>query len=87
MGELIRFPSKILAATLRAYRILLSPTLMALFGPACRYQPSCSRYAEEAIRRHGIVRGGWMAVRRLMRCHPLGDHGYDPVPPRGLSPR
>lgn len=63
---------------LQAYRLLLSP----LLGPACRYEPSCSRYAEEAIDVHGVWRGGWLALRRLARCHPLGGHGYDPVPGR-----
>jgi putative membrane protein insertion efficiency factor len=61
---------------LRAYQIVLSPWL----GPACRFEPSCSSYAIEAVRRHGVVRGGWLGIRRLSRCHPLGDHGYDPVP-------
>lgn len=63
-----------------AYRIVLSPLLTALFGPACRFEPSCSRYASEAVDEHGILRGGMMAARRLLRCHPLGGHGYDPVP-------
>lgn len=62
-----------------AYRILLSPLLTAFFGPACRFEPSCSLYASEAVSEHGILRGGLMAVRRLLRCHPLGGHGYDPV--------
>ncbi len=63
-----------------AYRIVLSPLLTALFGPACRFEPSCSRYASEAVAEHGILRGGIMAARRLLRCHPLGGRGYDPVP-------
>ncbi len=73
-----------------AHRIVLSPLLTALFGPACRFEPSCSRYASEAVTEHGILRGGMMAARRLLRCHPLGGHGYDPVPdgpPERISSR
>jgi putative membrane protein insertion efficiency factor len=72
-----RVPAIILLA---GYRIVLSPLLMALFGRACRFEPSCSRYASTAIFEHGVLRGGLLAARRLMRCHPLGGHGYDPVP-------
>ena len=61
---------------IRVYQAGISPWL----GPGCRFEPSCSRYAVEAIERHGLGRGGWLAVRRLGRCHPLGDSGYDPVP-------
>jgi putative membrane protein insertion efficiency factor len=68
--------TQLLVALLRVYRFLISPWL----GPACRYEPSCSCYAVEAIERHGPLRGPWLAVRRLARCHPLGGHGYDPVP-------
>jgi putative membrane protein insertion efficiency factor len=63
-------------AAIRLYQWLLSPWL----GGSCRYWPSCSSYAEEAVRRHGAWRGSWLAVRRLSRCHPLGGHGVDPVP-------
>jgi len=63
-------------AAIRVYQIVLSPVL----GPACRYQPSCSAFAIEALARHGLWRGSWLALRRLCRCHPLGGHGYDPVP-------
>ena len=57
------------------YRLLVSP----LIGPACRFAPSCSVYAEEAVGRHGVARGGWMALRRLLRCHPFHPGGWDPV--------
>jgi putative membrane protein insertion efficiency factor len=62
------------------YRIAISPLLHAVVGPACRFEPSCSRFASDAIREHGMLRGGAMALRRIARCHPLGGHGYDPVP-------
>jgi putative membrane protein insertion efficiency factor len=60
---------------LRAYKWAVSP----MFPAACRYQPTCSEYAMEAVDRYGAVRGGWMALSRLLRCHPLGGSGYDPV--------
>ncbi len=65
-------------AALRAYKLLLSP----LFRGACRFHPSCSTYAADALRAHGLVAGAWLTVRRLARCHPFGGSGYDPVPPR-----
>ena len=69
-------PRRVLIALVRAYQILLSP----LLPPACRYLPSCSAYAVEALERHGALRGGWLALRRVGRCHPFRPGGYDPVP-------
>ena len=71
-----RWPRQVLVALIRLYRIALSP----LIGPACRFEPSCSSYAIEAIARRGVIRGGWLAARRIGRCHPWGGFGYDPVP-------
>ena len=68
--------ARILALPVRLYRATLSP----LVGHSCRFQPTCSTYALEALERHGALRGGWLAARRLARCHPLGGAGYDPVP-------
>lgn len=62
-----------------AYQVAISPLLPA----SCRFVPSCSEYARLAVERHGPWRGGWLALRRLLRCHPFGGHGYDPVPGRG----
>ncbi len=65
-----------LTLLIRGYQWLVSPWL----GLCCRYEPSCSGYAVEAIDRHGAIRGSWLALRRLSRCHPVGGSGYDPVP-------
>ncbi|HZR34045.1 MAG TPA: membrane protein insertion efficiency factor YidD [Nevskia sp.] len=68
----------LLTAIIRTYQRLISP----LLGPRCRFHPSCSHYALEAIERHGPVKGGWLALRRIARCHPLNPGGHDPVPDR-----
>ena len=65
-----------LIAAIKAYQLTLSPWL----GRQCRYVPTCSVYAEEAVRRFGAGRGAWLAAKRLGRCHPWGSSGYDPVP-------
>ncbi len=72
-----------LGGAIRVYQWTISP----LIGPACRYMPSCSEYAFEAIHTHGPLRGSWLAARRLCRCHPWGGDGYDPVPPAAGSAR
>lgn len=69
---------RMIIGAIRGYQLVVSPWL----PPACRYEPSCSEYALTAVRRFGAVRGGWLCIRRLLRCHPLGSHGYDPVPTR-----
>jgi len=76
-------PQRILVFLLRLYQAGVSPALAVFFGPAgrCRYTPSCSQYASEAVRRHGVCAGGALAVGRLCRCHPWAPHGEDPVPP------
>jgi len=66
----------LIKAVIQAYRWLISP----LLGPNCRFYPSCSEYALEALDRHGALRGSWLAARRLLRCHPFHPGGYDPVP-------
>ena len=74
---MIRLIRAVAILPIRLYRYCISPML----PPACRYLPTCSEYALEAVVRHGIFRGGWHALRRIVRCHPLTVGGYDPVPP------
>ena len=69
--------SRLLIVLLRVYKALISPML----GPRCRFVPSCSEYAMQALERYGVLGGGWLALRRLARCHPLHPGGHDPVPP------
>ncbi|GHF00805.1 putative membrane protein insertion efficiency factor [Aliiroseovarius zhejiangensis] len=66
----------LLSLPIRAYRLVLSPWV----GWSCRYQPTCSAYALEALQTHGAIKGGWMAAKRIARCNPWGSCGYDPVP-------
>lgn len=61
---------------IKLYQWVISPAI----GPKCRYTPSCSAYALEAFKKYGPLKGGWLAIRRISRCHPWGGHGYDPVP-------
>ncbi len=78
-GDIVRergFMKTLAILFIRFYRV----TLSALIGRACRYQPTCSSYTEEAIVRFGVWRGGWVGLARIMRCNPFGASGYDPVP-------
>ena len=77
LGRLVlRLPAFAVVLLIRVSQVLISPLLPA----ACRYTPSCSAYAVEAVERYGALRGGWMAARRIARCHPFRPGGYDPVP-------
>ncbi|MDE5706415.1 membrane protein insertion efficiency factor YidD [Muribaculum sp.] len=71
-----RFIGRLLILPIQFYRAAISPH----FPPSCRFTPTCSQYAIEAISRHGPLRGMWLTLRRLSRCHPWGGSGYDPVP-------
>ncbi|MBO5771147.1 MAG: membrane protein insertion efficiency factor YidD [Alistipes sp.] len=71
--QIVRAP---FVALIRFYQLCISP----LTPPSCRFTPTCSQYALEALRRHGVVRGLWLALKRIARCHPWGGSGYDPVP-------
>jgi putative membrane protein insertion efficiency factor len=74
--RVVEIPRRCVAALIRAYQVAISP----LLPPSCRFHPSCSQYALEAVTRHGALRGTWLAARRLARCHPFHPGGYDPVP-------
>jgi uncharacterized protein len=69
--------ARLLVLPIRLYQLVVSP----LLGPRCRFYPSCSAYAVEALTRHGALRGSWLAIRRVGRCHPWNPGGIDPVPP------
>ena len=69
--------TRALLLLIRGYQLFISP----LIGPRCRFYPTCSHYALEALRAHGLRRGGWLALRRIFRCHPWNPGGVDPVPP------
>lgn len=79
MPRVSRFASEALILLVRAYQIVLSP----IMGGACRFEPSCSNYMIESLRVHGPFKGTLLGLWRILRCHPFGAHGYDPVPPRG----
>lgn len=71
-----RLPRRTVALLIRGYQRVISPAL----PPSCRFTPSCSQYTLEAVTRYGVLRGGWLGLRRLVRCHPWHPGGYDPVP-------
>lgn len=76
MKSLLRLLAELLILPIRFYQQFISP----LTPPSCRYTPTCSQYAVEALRKYGPLKGGWLALRRILSCHPWGGHGYDPVP-------
>ncbi|MDY0136734.1 MAG: membrane protein insertion efficiency factor YidD [Thiomicrospira sp.] len=71
----------LMVGLVRGYQLFISP----LLGPRCRFYPTCSHYTIEALKRHGVVCGGWLAIKRIGRCHPLNDGGIDPVPECGCG--
>jgi uncharacterized protein len=79
--RLLRVPSLVLVALIRGWQLVVSPW----YGPTCRFYPSCSSFAIEALRRHGAVKGSGLAAWRLLRCNPWNPGGVDPVPLRGAS--
>lgn len=73
LAVMVSYPFIVL---IKIYQYIISPAL----GPKCRFTPTCSQYAVQALQKHGIVKGGWLAIRRISKCRPGGGHGYDPVP-------
>jgi hypothetical protein len=67
----------LILSLIRLYQL----TLSSLMGRQCRFLPTCSEYAREVIEKHGVIAGGWLALKRIAKCHPWGGHGFDPVPP------
>lgn len=76
MKELTKLVSKLLILPVRFYQLCISPMLPR----SCRFTPTCSQYAIEALSKHGPLKGSWLAIKRILRCHPWGGSGYDPVP-------
>lgn len=75
LNKILTFP---LVIMIKAYQLFISPFL----GKNCRYEPTCSHYTLEALKVHGLIRGSWLAIKRIGSCHPWGGEGYDPVPPK-----
>ncbi|MFP1826386.1 membrane protein insertion efficiency factor YidD [Lonsdalea quercina] len=78
MASALSIGSRLLIGLIRGYQRFISP----LLGPHCRFHPTCSQYGIEAIRRFGMIKGCWLALKRVLKCHPLNPGGYDPVPPK-----
>lgn len=76
MKWILRVASLPFIALIKLYQWIISPIL----GPKCRFTPTCSNYALEALKKYGVIKGTWLTVKRISRCHPFGGHGYDPVP-------
>ena len=76
LNPILRVLGLPLIALIKLYQWIISPWI----GPKCRFTPTCSQYAIEALKKHGLLKGTWLAVKRISRCHPWGGHGYDPVP-------
>ena len=76
MKHLLRILSLPFIGLIKIYQWVISPAM----GPKCRYTPSCSQYATEALQKYGVFKGGWLAIKRIARCHPWGGHGYYPLP-------
>ncbi len=78
-----RLPALLLTMLIRGYQLFVSPVL----GSNCRFDPTCSAYAQESVKRFGATRGTWLALKRIARCHPWGGYGHDPVPERAPQNR
>ncbi|WP_101774497.1 membrane protein insertion efficiency factor YidD [Pasteurella oralis] len=78
MATTYSFGSKILIGLIRIYQVVISP----LIGPRCRFTPTCSCYGIESLKTHGAIKGSWLTLKRILKCHPLTEGGYDPVPPK-----
>lgn len=76
MKTFLRLLSLPFIGLIKLYQWIISP----LLGPKCRFTPTCSHYAVEALKKHGVLKGMWLTIKRISRCHPWGGHGYDPVP-------
>ena len=76
MKKILDIVSRPFIGLIRLYQLIISP----LLGPKCRFTPSCSEYGIQAFKKYGLIKGGWLTIKRIARCHPWGGHGYDPVP-------